>query len=249
MILDLNLSRQDKLLQAAFELIHHLSMVIRTECGYTNICDSLGVPLEYGPLAIPKYGMWMAQMEATFMKFFARHTSYLFKMANVRTAFNACRYLTYCDELLVSLGHRIWAIQEYASMHNLPNRDSSAASSFSAERKGNDSPISSRDIQDSAEDCVDVDTEQQGAAVGNIENNCHRNSPPGKLDSERENPENMRPVFEYEDVSDQIELTNRNIQGIVSLRLKRDEINGETHREILQKLNPTVVLEDVNKDK
>ena len=222
-------------------------MVIRTEHDYTNICDSLGVHLEYGPLAIPKYGTWMAQMEATLIKFFAMHTSYFFKMANVRTAFNACRCLTYCDELLVSLGHRIWAIQDYASMHNPPNRDSSAASSFSAERKGNDSPISSRDTQDSAENCVDVDTEHQGAAVGNIENNSHRNSPPCKLDSERENPDNLRTVFEYEDISNQIELTNENIQGIVSLRLERDQINGETCREILQKLNPTVVLDDVNK--
>ena len=110
-------------------------------------------------------------------------------------------------------------------------------------------PRSSRDIQDSAKDCVKVNTEQQGAAVGNIENNPHRNSPPCQLDSERENPENLRPVFEYEDISDQIELTNQNIQGTVSPRLEREEINGETRREILQKLNPTVVLDDVNKDK
>ena len=54
---------------------------------------------------------------------------------------------------------------------------------------------------------------------------------------------------EPQDISNQVELTNENIQGIVSLRLKRDQIKGETHREILQKLNPTVVLKDVNKDK
>ena len=159
-------------------------MVIRTERDYTNICDSLGVPLEYGPLAVPKYGMWMVQMEATLMKFFARYTSYLFKMVNVRTAFNACGYLTFCAETLVSLGHRIWAIHDYASVHNLPNRESSADSSFSAERNGNGSPRSSRDIKDSAEDCVEENTEQQGAAAGNIENNSDRNSPPCELDSE-----------------------------------------------------------------
>ena len=135
--------------------------------------------------------------------------------------------------LLVSLQHRIWAIQDYTSMHNLPNRDSSAASSFSVERKGNDSPISSRNIQDSAEDCVEVNTEQQGAAVGNIENNSHRNSSPCELDSERENPENLRPVFEYEDVSNQIKLTNENIQGIVSLRLESGSNKwGDTKRNI-----------------
>ena len=60
---------------ADFELIHCLSMVIRTECDYTNICDSLGVPLEYGPLAIPKYSTWMVQTESNLdLKFFARHT-------------------------------------------------------------------------------------------------------------------------------------------------------------------------------
>ena len=51
------------------------------------------------------------------------------------------------------------------------------------------------------------------------------------------NPQNLKPVIEYEDVSDQIKLTNEDIQGIVSLRFERDEINGETRREILQKLN------------
>ena len=204
--------RTRQITAADFELIQHLSRVIRTECDYTYICGSLGVPLEYGPLAIPKYGMWMVQMEVTLMKFFARYTSYLFKMANVRTALNACRYLTYCDETLVSLGHRILAIHNYASVHNLPNRESSADTSFSLERRGNGSPRPSRDIQDSAEDCVEANTEQtQGAAVGNIENNSDRNSPPCKLDSERENPENLRPVFGYEDISDQIELTNENI--------------------------------------
>ena len=66
-----------------------------------NICDSMRVPLEYGPLAIPKYGTWMSQTVVTLMKFFSWYTSYLFKMAKVRTAFNACGYLTFCDETLV----------------------------------------------------------------------------------------------------------------------------------------------------
>ena len=59
----------------------------------------------------------------------------------------------------------------------------------------------------------------------------------------------MTPVIEYEDVHDQIKLTNQDIQGIVSLRFERGEINGEIQREVLQRLNPTVVLDDVNKDK
>ena len=138
--------RTGQITAADFDLIQCLSMVIRTEHDYANICDSLGVPLEYGPLVIPKYGTWMAQMEATLMKFFSRYMSYLFKMANVRTAFNACRYLTYCDETLVSLGHRILAIHNYASVHNPPNKESSVDSSFSIKRRGNHSPRHSRDI-------------------------------------------------------------------------------------------------------
>ena len=47
---------------------------------------------------------------------------------------------------------------------------------------------------------------------------------------------------------DQIELTNQDIQGIVSLRFERDEIKGEIRRQVLQRLNPTVVLDDVNKN-
>ena len=57
--LGLEFIKTGQITPADFEMIHHLAMVIRTEYDYTNICDSLGVPLEYGPLAIPKYSMWM----------------------------------------------------------------------------------------------------------------------------------------------------------------------------------------------
>ena len=33
-------------------------------------------------------------------------------------AFNACGFLTYCDEVLVTLGHRISAINDYARVNN-----------------------------------------------------------------------------------------------------------------------------------
>ena len=210
-------------------------MVIRMECVYMSICGSLGVPLEYGPQSTPRYGMWMLQMEATLMKFYLRYTSYLFKMAKVRTAFNACGYLTFCDETLVSLGHRITVINDYASVHNPPNEKSSADSSFSSGKKGNGSPRSSRDTQDSAEDSVEEITEQpQGAVANNVENSFDRNknSPPGESEFMTKKPQHFKPVIEYEDVNDQIELTNKDIQGIVSLRFERDEINGDTQREI-----------------
>ena len=61
--------------------------------------------------------------------------------------------------------------------------------------------------------------------------------------------QNLKPLIEYEDVSDQIVLNDEDIQGIISLRFERDEVDGDTPREILQKLNPKVVLEDACKDK
>ena len=79
--------RTGQITAAEYEVIHCLSMVIRSECDYMSICDSLGVPLEYRPQATPKYGKWILQSEATLMKFYLRYTSFLYKMAHVRTAF------------------------------------------------------------------------------------------------------------------------------------------------------------------
>ena len=86
-------------------------------------------------------------MEVTLVKFYSRYTSYLFKMAKVRTAFNAHGYLTYCDETLVSLGHRMSVIHDNANVHNPPNEESSADSSFSSRKKGNGSPTPSRNTR------------------------------------------------------------------------------------------------------
>ena len=57
------------------------------------------------------------------------------------------------------------------------------------------------------------------------------------------------PVIEYEDTCNQIELTDENIQGIVSLRMERNAVKGKTQKEVLERLMPTVVLDDINKDK
>ena len=107
-------------------------------------------------------------------------------------------------------------------------------------------PRPSRDTVHSAENSDDEITEQPQNALASNTNN---NSPPSELETAAKSTQNLTPVIEYEDVSDQIELTNQDIQGIVSLRFERGEINGETQREVLQRLNPTVVLDDVNKEK
>ena len=205
-------------------------MVIRTEHHYMNICDSLGVPLKYGPLAIPKYGTWMLQTEVTLMKFFSWYTSYLFNMAKVRTAFNASGYLTFCNEILVSLEHRISTINDYAGVHNPPNENSSADSFSNLGKKGNASHRPSWDIVDSAEESDDETKQPLNTGESNAQNKVSHtnNSPPNESETLIKNPHNLTPVIEYEDVSDQIELTNEDIQGIVSLRFERDEINGET---------------------
>ena len=163
-------------------------------------------------------------------------------MAKVRTTFYVCGYLTYCDETLVSLGHRISAINDYATVHNPPNENSSADSCFNL---GNDSPRTLRDMRDSAEDSDD-EREQPQNAVASTSNENNNTSPPRESET---SAQNLTPVIEYEDMRDQIELTKQDIQGIVSLRMERNAVKGETRRQVLQRLNPTVVLDDVNRNK
>ena len=150
-------------------------------------------------------------------------------MAKVRTAFNACGYLTFCNESLVSLGHRISAMNNYASVHDPPNENSSVDSFSNLKKKGNASPRPSWDTVDSAEDSDDEITDQI-AEASNAQNvsNTNNNSPPRESETTAKSTQNFTPVIEYEDISDQIELTNQDIQGIVSLRFERGEINGET---------------------
>ena len=50
-------------------------------------------------------------------------------MARIRTAFNACGFLMYCDETIVSLGHRISAINDYAHVDDPPNENYSVEDS------------------------------------------------------------------------------------------------------------------------
>ena len=133
-----------------------------------------------------------------------------------------------------------------------PNYHSSADSFSNLGKKGNVSPRPSQDTVDSAEDSDDEITEQpQNAEASNGQSmsNTNNNSPPSESETAEKSTQNLTPVIEYEDVSDQIELTNQDIQDIVSLRFERGEINGETRRDVLQRLNPTVVLDDVNKEK
>ena len=44
-------------------------------------------------------------------------------------------------------------------------------------------------------------------------------------------------------------LNDEDIQGIISLRFDKGDVNGDTPKEILQNLDPKVMLRDVCKDK
>ena len=212
--------------------------MIRTQDHYEEICDSLGVPPEYGPLATPRYETWMLQTEASLIKFYIRTKSYLFRMARLRTAFNDCGFLMYCDEVLVTLGHRISAINDYTSVNDLPNECPSADSCSGS---GNDSPRTIRDTRDSAEDSDDEPRQPPNAVVSTSKEN--NKTPP--RDSDTGSPTG---VIEYEDTRNDIELTEENVQGIVSLRMERNTVKGKTRKEALERLMPTVVLKDINKD-
>ena len=77
--------------------------------------------------------------------------------------------------------------------------------------------------------------------------------------------QNVKAIFEYEHViegfadpeetailnvfANEIELNNEEVEGIVTLRLERDDVNGDTPREVLQNLDPNIVLKDVCNDK
>ena len=163
--------------------------------------------------------------------------------------FNACGFLMYCDETLVSLGHRISAIIDYARVNDPPNECPSADScSYS----GEDSPRMIRDVRDSAVDSDDETGQPQGAVAStsnvHTSNASNANNKSPSRDS-KTGTEILTPVIEYEDMCNQIEPTDKDIQGIVSLRMERKAVKGETRKQVIEGLMPTVVLDDINTDK
>ena len=91
--------------------------------------------------------------------------------------------------------------------------------------KGECFPRPLRDMIDSAEDSDDEREQPQNAVVSTSNAQNNNTIPPNELET---SIQNLTPVIEYEDMRNQIELTNQDIQGIVSLRFERDEIKGET---------------------
>ena len=153
-------------------------------------------------------------------------------MARIRMAFNACGFLTYCDEVLVTLGHRISAINDFATVNDPPNECPSADSCSGL---GNDSPRTIQDMRGSAEGSDD-EMGQPPNAVAGTSREINKTPPP-----QRDSP---TAVFEYEDTCNDIELSEENVQGIVTLKMERNAVKGKTRKEVLERLMPKVVLKD-----
>ena len=145
----------------------------------------------------------------------------------------------YCNEVPVTLGHRNSAINDYARVNDPPNECPSADSCSGL---GNDSPRTIRDMRDSAEDSDDEPRQPPNAVASTSKQN--NKTPP--RDSGAGSP---IAVIEYEDMRNDIELTEENVQGIVTLRMERNAVKGETRKEVLKRLMPTVVLKDINKNR
>ena len=179
-------------------------------------------------------------MQVTLIKFHVCTKSYLFRMARIRTAFNACGFLTYCDEVLVTFGHRISAINDFARVTNPPNEYPSADSCLGS-GDDSDSPRTRRDSKISAE-VSDDEQRQPPNAVASTSREINKTPPPQK------DANSPTAVFEYEDTRNDIELLDENVQGIVTLRMERNAVKGETREEVLERLIPKVLLKDINKD-
>ena len=231
--------KQRKVSADEYEAIHRLSAVIQSEEDYVTICISLGVPLDLGPKQRSKYSTWMLQTEATLMKFFVENNGFLYKMAHIRTAFNACSYLMFCDETLVELGYRISVIHEYAGVHSPPQKpaDKSSSDSSLSELKSKEmgKGIGKKSKDKQKESAEFLSTPEEMCDLAN------------KLATERR--ASGKPIIEYEQVSDEIILSDEDIQGIISLRFEKGDVNGDTPKEILKNLDPKVMLKDVCKDK
>ena len=233
--------RAGKITAVQHHLIEMLSEMICMQDHYKTFCRSLDMLPEYGPMAKQRYETWMLQTQATLIKFYVRAKSYLFRMARIRMAFNACGFLTYCDEVLVTLGHRISAINDYVRVNNPPDECPSADSCLSSGDES-DSPRTRRDSKNSAE--VSDDEGQPPNAVAGTSREINK-TPPPQNDVNTNSP---TAVFEYKDTRNDIELSEENVQGIVTLQMERNAVKGETQKEVLERLMPKVVLKDINKD-
>ena len=169
-------------------------------------------------------------------------------MARVRTAFNACGFLTYCDEVLVTLGHRISAINDFARVNDPPQNECPSADSCSGSGDDLDSPRKRRDSKKSAEISDDEQRQPPNVVASTSKENDHTPQNPPSSRNKMSNTNSPTAVFEFEDTQNDIELSDENVQGIVTLRMERNAVKGKTQKEVLERLMPKVLLKDINKE-
>ena len=140
-------------------------------------------------------------------------------------AFNACGFLTYCDEVLVTLGHRISAINDYSRVNNPPDECPSADSCLGSGDEL-DSPRTRRDSKNSAE--VSDDEGQPPNAVAGTSREFNKTPPtPPQNDVNTNSP---TAVFEYEDTRNDIALSEENVQDSYSPNGEKCCKRGNTER-------------------
>ena len=230
--------RAGKLTAIQHDLTHLLSEMISTQDHYQTLCRSLDMMPEYGPMAKPRYETWMLQMQATLIKFFVCAKTYLFRMARVRTAFNACGFLTYCDEVLVTLGHRISAINDFAQVSSPPPNECPSADSCSGSGDDSDSPRKRRDSKNSAEISDDEQRQPPNVVASTNKENDRTPQTPPNSSNKMSKTNSPTAVYEFEDSQNDIELSDENVKGIVTLNLERNAVKGETQKEVLERLMP-----------
>ena len=168
-------------------------------------------------------------------------------MARLRTAFNACGFLMYCDEVFVSLGHRISTINDFARVNDLPTNEYTSAESCSGAGDDSDSPRKRRVSKNSAEISDDEQRQPPNVVVSTSKENDRPPQTPPNSSNKTSKTNSSTAVFEFEDTQNDIELSDENVQGIVTLRMERNAVKGETRKEVLVRLMPKVLLRDIKK--
>ena len=141
-------------------------------------------------------------------------------------------------------------------MHN-PTKKKSSSDSLLSELKsgkfGRGSPKNSRDKQkDTAEDSNT--TNKNAANMADPSENSLSPNPKQNVKAVSEHEHVIESFADPEEtailnaVANEIELHNDEVEGIVTLTLPRNGVNGDTPREMLQNLDSKVVLKDVCKD-
>ena len=146
----------------------------------------------------------------------------------------------------MTLGHRISAINDFARVNNPPD-ECPLADSCSGSGDDSDSPRKRRDSTNSAEVSDDEQRQPPNVVVSTSRENDHTPQNPPSSSNKTSKTNSPTAVFEFKDTQNDTELSDENVQGIVTLRMERNAVKGETRKQVLERLMPKVLLRDSNK--